>query len=176
MKRTAFAIVAVGAFALIAVNSASASDRPASPTHADLAHRNADRQQTYQTARSLGLDHSQTDRLRSTLQHQQQDDQQAHRSATRNAPTYRTLAPTYQSARQTHGVRAQQYQPQFQSQRYYQPQYQTYAAPQNRHSSRSYRTVTPGHGNSRNYGYSRPAYNNHGLSISTRGFSLRLGH
>ncbi len=167
MKRTSFAVLAVAALALITANTAFASDPSAGPSHTNLAHRNADRQQTYQTARSLGLSHSQTDRLTNTLQHQQRDDQQTHRSATRNAARYNAI-PSYGSANAAHNPRLQQIR-----------------ALQYRFSGSSFQNAAPSHGNyapnfgrnyTPNYGYPQPAHNNSGLSISTPGFSIRLGH
>ena len=81
MKRTVFALVAVGALALVNCSTASASDRTAAPSHRQLAHRSADRQQTHQTAHSIGIAHSQDDRLHQTLRHQARDDQRKHRSS-----------------------------------------------------------------------------------------------
>jgi hypothetical protein len=162
MKLTAIAIVAAGALALFTTSPAVAANPSATPSHANLAHRSADRQQTYDTARRLGLSHSQTDRLKSDLQHQARDDQQVHRSGSTNGRSYQNYTPNYRSTQQAHGSQAQLYRTQ--------PQPRNYVAPHNRYSNQRVQSVAPSY---RSY---VPSHNNNGLTISTPNFSLQLGH
>ena len=148
MKRTLTTLAAVGALALVTISSASASDRRNSASQRQPGHRQTDRQRTHDIAHSIGLTRKQDNRLHKNLRRQEKNDRRERRLSRRRGPINRNWAPN------------------------------------RRFAPRPYDYWTPSYGNSRRdfgypgfrYGRSRPRFNDHGLSFSTRGFSFQLGH